>query len=38
MHIRNKAAPLRNVMRPQCTVRLHAKLHNLLISEVNGCG
>jgi len=33
MHIRNKAAPLRNVMRPQPTVRLQAKLHSLLISK-----
>jgi len=38
MHIRNKAGPLRNIVPPQCTVRLQGKLHNLLISEVDGGG
>jgi len=38
MHLINEAVPLCNIMRPQCTVGLQAKLHNLLISEVNGGG
>jgi hypothetical protein len=36
MHIRKKTAPLLNIMRPQCTARLQAKLQNLLTSKVDG--
>jgi len=38
MRLRNEAVPLCDIMRPQCTVGLQAKLHNLLISEINGGG